>query len=75
MDADPVMVNGERRTLPEFVAMASGTRVVVTDTRREPVEVVRTPGQVAVAFRLRDGTRARSPRRLEPSRRRAARRI
>jgi hypothetical protein len=72
MYADPV-VNGERRTLPELVAMASGMRSVVTDTRREPVEVVETPGQVAVAFRLRGRHAARSPRGWEPSRRRAAR--
>lgn len=53
MYADPVVVNGERRTLPELVAMATGMRSVFTDTRREPVEVVQAPGQVAVAFRLR----------------------
>jgi predicted ester cyclase len=53
MYADLVVVNGERRTLPELVAMAAGMRSVFTDTRREPVEVVQTPGQVAVAFRLR----------------------
>jgi predicted ester cyclase len=53
MYADPVVVNGERRTLPELVAMATGMRSVFTDTRREPIEVVETPGQVAVVFRLR----------------------
>ena len=51
--ADPVVVNGERRTLPELVAMASGMRSVFADTRREAIEVVETPGHVAVAFRLR----------------------
>jgi predicted ester cyclase len=54
MYADPVVVNGERRTLPELVAVATGMRSVFTDTRREPVEVVETPGQVAVAFQLRE---------------------
>lgn len=30
--ADPLVVNGERRTLPELVAMASGMRSVFADT-------------------------------------------
>ena len=51
--ADPVVINGERRTLPELVAMASAMRGVFADTRREPLEVVQAPGYVAVAFRLR----------------------
>jgi predicted ester cyclase len=51
--ADPVVINGERRTLLELVAMASAMRGVFADTQREPLEVVQAPGYVAVAFRLR----------------------
>jgi predicted ester cyclase len=51
--ADPVVVNGERRTLPELAAMASAMRGVFAGTRREPAGVVQAPGQVAAAFRLR----------------------
>ena len=51
--ADPVLVNRERRGLPELVGMANGMRTVFGGTAAGAVDVVETPGHVAVAFRLR----------------------
>lgn len=42
--ADPVLVNRERRGLPELVGMANGMRTVFTEPLREAVDVVERLG-------------------------------
>ncbi|WP_181784408.1 ester cyclase [Pseudonocardia pini] len=49
---DPVQVNGTSLTVAEMVERARALHAAFTGHEREVLEVVETPGKLAVAFRL-----------------------